>query len=366
MEKDRDYTALCQIERRMQNELSTFSASNTRLLEYIESMSSANTQLNGTLKALQCLACNDQKQKNPRSADCVYAWMNALLQAKKQPTLAMLFRSVDFTLPIQEEFEPIENRQTTRIAKERSRIAWFVILSLALLFGAWMALSVFILHADFYWMLMICLILYVIILAYYFWWWDRKHYIYRLKQLTDMMSFDSKRFVRSLDVQNLYWRPDLISIQQMIKVTMYPEQLENLKDHADSNRMHIDFVQDVQDQGNAIQKQRAQQRVQKQQKTSTKEMVQDRIVETVQETEQKLVQETTREFKPLTKEADPIDSMPFVQPVKKKTERKAAPNRKRTGHAARPVIRMSDSKTIHFSDLDSRADQQNRSDRDSL
>lgn len=361
MEKDRDYTALCQIERRMQNELSTFSASNTRLLEYIHSMSSANTQLNGTLKALQCLARNDQKQKNPRSADCVYAWMNALLQAKKQPTLAMLFRSVDFTLPIQEEFEPIENRQTTRIAKERSRIAWFVILSLALLFGAWMALSVFILHADFYWMLMICLILYAIILAYYFWWWDRKRYIYRLKQLTDMMSFDSKRFVRSLDVQNLYWRPDWNSIQKMIKVTMYPEQLENLKDHVDSNRMQVDFVQDDSDQMS-----NKQQRVQKEAETNTKEAIQDRVEEVVQETEQKLVQETTREFKPLTKEADPIDSMPFVQPAKKKTERKAAPNRKRTGHAARPVIRMSDSKTIHFSDIDSRADQQNRSDRDSL
>lgn len=353
MEKDRDYTALCQIERRMQNELFTFSASNTRLLEYIQSMSSANTQLNGTLKALQCLARNDQKQKNPRSADCVYAWMNALMQAKKKPTLAMLFRSVDFTLPIREEFEPVENRQTTRIAKERSRIAWFVILSLALLFGAWMALSVFILHADFYWMLMICLILYALILVYYFWWWDRKHYIYRLKQLTDAMSFESKRFVRSLDVQNLYWRPDLISIQQMIKVTMYPEQLENLKDHAGSNRVQADFVQNDLDQMS-----KKQQRVQKEPETNTKETIQNRVEEAVQETEQKLVRDSTREFKGLTKESDPIDSMPLVQTMKKKTERKAAPNRKRTGHAARPIIRMTSADSISFADLEREKDQQ--------
>ena len=65
------------------------------------------------------------------------------------------------------------------IAKERSRIAWFVILGLALLLGAWMAISVFDLACKFLWDVnplfdSLC----AFFLAYYFWWWDRKHYIF--------------------------------------------------------------------------------------------------------------------------------------------------------------------------------------------
>ena len=63
MRKDRDYIALCQIERGMQNEISTFSLANTRSIEDIQSMSSSSTQINGTLKAMKCLARIDQKRK---------------------------------------------------------------------------------------------------------------------------------------------------------------------------------------------------------------------------------------------------------------------------------------------------------------
>lgn len=324
MRKDRDYIVLCQIERGMQNEISTFSLANTRLIEYIQSMSSSSTQINGTLKAMKCLARIDQKQKNQRSADCVLAWMNALIQAKQKPILAMLFRSVDFTMPIQEEFKPIENRQTLRIAKERSRIAWFVILGLAFLFGAWMAVSVFILHANFFWMLVLCLILYALFLAYYFLWWDRKHYIYRLKQLTDDMSPDSKRFVRSLDVQNLYWRPDGRSIQQMFKVSLYPERLERYKKQAHDDMPQTDLTNEV------ILKAKQNQ---EKSKPKTKRV------------------EKTQELNPIVKENIDFEAIPSgLQKVK--SERKAAPNRKTTGHAAREIIRLSEQDSIHFSDLD--------------
>lgn len=324
MRKDRDYIALCQIERGMQNEISTFSLANTRLIEYIQSMSSSTTQINGTLKAMKCLARIDQKQKNQRSADCVLAWMNALIQAKQKPILAMLFRSVDFTMPIQEEFKQVENRQTMRIAKERSRMAWFVILGLALLFGAWMAVSVFILHANFFWMLILCLILYALFLTYYFLWWDRKHYIYRLKQLTEHMSPDSKRFVRSLDVQNLYWRPDGHTIQQMIKVSIYPERLERYKKQAHDDMPQTDLTNEVilkADQN------------QEKSKPKTKGV------------------EKTQQLKPIVKEKIDFEAVPSV-PQKAKSERKAAPNRKKAGHAARPIIRLSDQDSIHVSDLD--------------
>lgn len=328
MEKDRDYIALSQIERGMQNEISTFSSSNTRLLEYIQSMSSSKTKINGTLKAMSCLAHIDQKQKNQRSADCVYAWMNALIQAKQQPVLAMLFHSVDFTENIQEEFKPIQNRQTTRLDRERSRLAWFVILGLALLLGAWMVVSVFVLHVDFFWMLILCLFLYALILAYYFWWWDRKHYIYRLKQLTDAMSIDSKRFVRSLDVQNLYWRPDWNSIRQMMKVKMYPEHLERIKDQTDETML-----------------------------------LQDRFEQFEMKTEQKVesslddAKPTTLEIKPISQEKSDLESSAIVH-QKTNTKRKAAPNRKKTGHAARPVIRLTGKDAIDLFDLDNKVTRQ--------
>ena len=324
MRKDRDYIALCQIERGMQNEISTFSLANTRLIEYIQSMSSSSTQINGTLKAMKCLARIDQKRKNQRSADCVFAWMNALIQAKQKPLLAMLFRSVDFTMPIQEEFKPIENRLTMRIAKERSRIAWFVILGLALLLGAWMAISVFILHANFFGMLILCLILYALFLAYYFWWWDRKHYIYRLKQLTDDMSLDSKYFVRSLDVQNLYWRPDGHSIRQMFKVSIDLERLERYKKQANVDMPQTAFTNEV---------------ILKAEQNQEKSKPKTKSVE------------NTQKFNPIVKENIDFEAVPSV-PQKVKSERKAAPNRKKTGYAARPIIRLSDQDSIHFSDLD--------------
>lgn len=319
MEKDRDYIAFSQIERGMQNEISTFSGSNTRLLEYIRSMSSSSkTQLNGTLKAMDCLARMDLQHKNLRSADCVYAWMNALIRAKQKPILAMLFRSIDFTPSIYEEFKRNENRQTIRLEKERSRITWFVVLALAIVLGAWMAISVLLLHANFYWMLALCIILYACALTYYFLWWDRKHYIYRLKQLTESMSAESKHFIRSLDVQNLYWRPDLESIHNMCIVSMYPERLGHLFTF-DSSDIEYEF---------------------------------ESKMDKIEESEQSSDLAKTMKFRPAMPEND-LDKTLQVDPIKVKTERKAAPSRKRIGHAGRPVISLDHMDSVKFKDLDS-------------
>lgn len=323
MENDRDYVALCQIERSMQNEISAFSMSNSRLLDYIRSMSSSRMSLNGALKAMKCLAQIDLQQKNPRSADCVYAWMNALMVARKKPSLGMLFRSIKFSKTINEEFTWNENRMTTRLERERSRITWLVVISMAILMGILLATTVLILHADFFWMLSLALLSYALVLTYYFAWWDRKHYIYRLKVLTKSMSPESKQFIRSIDVKNLYWRPDFESIRTMVLLSIRYSRFEKLsKKETRQAKRNL--------------------------RTVEKEQVRE---------EKKTVRKTTVKTRTIEVETVPVmaasgQSVPEYGRVQETATRKAAPNRKRTGQAARAVFAINDLDSMPVSELD--------------
>lgn len=218
MNQDQDYIALIQIQRSMQNEISSLSLGSTRLTDYIHSMKRSSLAINGTLKAMDLLAGMDEKRKDRRSAAYVKAWMNELIRMKSHPMLGMLVQNVDLALPVQPEFINRTSPAKTRIQRIISRQTWLMIIAAALILGGLLAFLVLVLHWDFYWTLALCLCLYALIAAYTFFWLARRKEVRLFKELTRQMSAPSQSFVRSIQIENLGLLPDLASIRAMIQV----------------------------------------------------------------------------------------------------------------------------------------------------
>lgn len=218
MNQDRDYIALVQIQRSMQNEISSLSLGNTRLTDYIRSMKSSNLSMNGTLKAMELLAGMDEKRKDRKSAAAVRAWMNELIRFHNRPLLGMLVENMTLSPSVSPEFLGRTSISQRRILRIVSRQTWLMVLGAALVLGGLLALFVLVFHFDFYWMLILGLILYFLFAAYTFLWLARRSEIRLFKELTLKMSPESKSFVRSIRIENLSALPDWMSIHQTIAV----------------------------------------------------------------------------------------------------------------------------------------------------
>lgn len=204
---DPHYLALGQIERSMQNEISTLSLSSTRLVEYMKIMKASNLQINGALKAMHMLAQTDDKLREPQSAKALRIWMHALYKASKSPLRALMFRSIAFDQPIYPEFLAEVSRPSA-LDKRESRESWLVVIGWALVCAGFVAALVLLLHWNFYLVALLFLLVYIAGLAYYFFWLQRKLEISWLKQLTRQMSPPAEEFVRSIDVPSLSWFAD--------------------------------------------------------------------------------------------------------------------------------------------------------------
>ncbi len=214
MEKDLDYTALVQIERSMKNEISAFSMSSNRLLEYLASLRGSTLSANAVLKAMTMLAKMDTSQRNPRSAKALRYWMNAIIDAWGSPLKGMLYESIDFDGILYPEFEP-DKRLQKAFARYPSRMGWIVALSSGLLLGGLVALFVLGLKWNFWACFWVGLLAYGLFVAYYFLWLDRRIEIFRLKRMTFKMSPATQKFVRSLPVTNLPLFPNRYDLADM-------------------------------------------------------------------------------------------------------------------------------------------------------
>lgn len=214
MEKDLDYTALVQIERSMKNEISAFSMSSNRLLEYLASLKGSTLSANAVLKAMTMLAKMDTSQRNPKSAKALRYWMNAIIEAWGSPLKGMLYESIDFDGILYPEFEP-DKRLQKSFARYPSRMGWMVALSSGLFLGLLVALFVLVFKWNFWACFWIGLLAYGLFVAYYFLWLDRRIEIYRLKRMTFKMSPATQRFVRSLPVTNLPLFPNRYDLMDM-------------------------------------------------------------------------------------------------------------------------------------------------------
>ncbi len=214
MEKDLDYTALVQIERSMKNEISAFSMSSNRLLEYLASLRGSTLSANAVLKAMTMLAKMDTSQRNPKSAKALRYWMNAIIDAWGSPLKGMLYESIDFDGILYPEFEP-DKRLQKSFARYPSRMGWIVALASGLFLGALVAFFVLVLKWNFWACFWVGLLAYGLFAAYYFLWLDRRIEIYRLKRMTFKMSPATQRFVRSLPVTNLPLFPNRYDLADM-------------------------------------------------------------------------------------------------------------------------------------------------------
>lgn len=216
---DPHYLALGQIERSMQNEISTLSLSSTRLVEYMKIMKASNLQINGALKAMHMLAQTDDKLREPQSAKALRIWMHALYKASKSPLRALMFRSIAFDQPIYFEFLAEVSRPSA-LDKRESRESWLVVTGWALVCAGFVAALVLLLHWNFYLVALLFLLVYIAGLAYYFFWLQRKLEISWLKQLTRQMSPPAAEFVRSIDVPSLSWFADPGSIELIFQTLL--------------------------------------------------------------------------------------------------------------------------------------------------
>lgn len=226
--KDANYTALCQIERSMKNEIASLSMSNTRLLNYLNSMESSAMPINGTLKALSLLASSDEKMREPDSAEMVRAWMHSLERASHQPLRRLMFKTVVFNQPVFDEFKD-ECSLNTVLDEMESQDAWKAVLLGALASGLMVALCVFGLHLNFYFSLVLFLCLYLLILAYYFFWLQPRLEIRRLKLLTKPMTPFVQSFVRSIKVANYGLIPDRHSLRKIWRTLRHPSSEKSAK-----------------------------------------------------------------------------------------------------------------------------------------
>lgn len=137
------------------------------------------------------------------------------------------------------------------------------------------------------------------------------------------MSPESKQFIRSIDVKNLYWRPDFESIRTMVLLSIRYSRFEKLsKKETRQAKRNL--------------------------RTVEKEQVRE---------EKKTVRKTTVKTRTIEVETVPVmaasgQSVPEYGRVQETATRKAAPNRKRTGQAARAVFAINDLDSMPVSELD--------------
>ncbi len=214
MEKDVEYIALVQIERSMKNEISTFSMSNSRLLEYLNTLKGSPLSPNAVLKAMTMLEKMDRSQRNPKSARAIRHWQNAILEAWGRPFKGMLYESIAFNQPIYPQFEPDE-KLLARFRRYPNKLAWMAVIGGAVFLGLLASLLVLVFHWNFWLCFWSGLLIYGLYVAYYFLWFERRLEIRRLKMMTRKMSEPSRQFVRSLPVRNLPLFPDLYDLKEM-------------------------------------------------------------------------------------------------------------------------------------------------------
>ena len=214
MEKDVEYIALVQIERSMKNEISAFSMSNSRFLEYLKTLKGSPLSPNAVLKAMAMLEKMDGSQRNPGSARALRYWQNAILEAWGRPLKGMLYESIEFNQPIYPQFEPDE-KLLAKFRRYPSKLAWMAVIGAAVFLGVLTSLLVLVFHWNFWGCFWSGLLIYGLLAAYYFLWFERRLEIRRLKMMTKRMSEPSRQFIRSLPVRNLPLFPDLYDLKEM-------------------------------------------------------------------------------------------------------------------------------------------------------
>ena len=179
MEKDVEYIALVQIERSMKNEISAFSMSNSRFLEYLKTLKGSPLSPNAVLKAMAMLEKMDGSQRNPGSARALRYWQNAILEAWGRPLKGMLYESIEFNQPIYPQFEPDE-KLLAKFRRYPSKLAWMAVIGAAVFLGVLTSLLVLVFHWNFWGCFWSGLLIYGLLAAYYFLWFERRLEIRRL------------------------------------------------------------------------------------------------------------------------------------------------------------------------------------------
>ncbi len=198
MSRDQNYLALTQIERGMENELSTFSSSDSRLETYLRTMEHApSLQINGVLKVFSMIAARDEQIGRYESADAAYTWMNALCRAKDSTLYKHMFPSIEYEEEIVPQFLK-EAHWSHELEHQESKDAWQMVTLTTLACGALLALGVLVFHFPFVISLLLVLALYFYLVFSYCFWWRQRNVLLLLEALREKMSPTLQHFAHSI------------------------------------------------------------------------------------------------------------------------------------------------------------------------
>ena len=201
MSRDQNYLALTQIERGMENEISTFSSGDSRLETYLATMEHApSLQINGALKVFSMLAGRDEQIGRYESADAAYTWMYALCRAKDSKLYHHMFPSIRYEEEIMPQFLK-EASWSHELEAQESKEAWQMVTITTLICGALLALGVLLLHFNFVLSLLVILALYLYLVFYYCLWLRQRNVLIRLEALRENMSPILQHFADSIPLQ---------------------------------------------------------------------------------------------------------------------------------------------------------------------
>ncbi len=201
MSRDQNYLALTQIERGMENEISTFSSGDSRLETYLATMEHApSLQINGALKVFSMLAGRDEQIGRYESADAAYTWMYALCRAKDSKLYHHMFPSIRYEEEIIPQFLK-EASWSRELELQESKEAWQMVTITTLICGALLALGVLLLHFNFVLSLLFILALYLYLVFYYCLWLRQRNVLMRLEALRENMSPTLYQFAASIPLQ---------------------------------------------------------------------------------------------------------------------------------------------------------------------
>lgn len=202
MSIDHDYLALTQIERGMENEISTFSSSDSRLETYLRTMEHApSLQINGVLKVFSMLAARDEKIGHYESADAAYTWMYALCRGQHSKLYHHMFPSIRYEEEIMPQFVK-EANWSQDLEMQESKEAWQMITLTTLVCGLLMALDVLLLHFNFILSLILVLAIYATFVVYYCLWLRQRSVLKRLEELQTKMNPTLQHFAQSIPLTN--------------------------------------------------------------------------------------------------------------------------------------------------------------------
>lgn len=201
MSRDQNYLALTQIERGMENEISTFSSGDSRLETYLATMEHApSLQINGALKVFSMLAGRDEQIGRYESADAAYTWMYALCRAKDSKLYHHMFPSIRYEEEIIPQFLK-EASWSRELEMQESKEAWQMVTITTLICGALLAFSILLLHFNFVLSLLLILALYFYLVFYYCFWLRQRNVLIRLEALRENMSPTLQHFADSIPLQ---------------------------------------------------------------------------------------------------------------------------------------------------------------------